>query len=116
MSPLCPHSADYEDLTSEASVRETIFTDLLADSVAVDDEEANAALLLLDDLAGLGARPGKAAHEAEGNPLCSEGASGSVQVLHGELEAHHEHVAEGAAVLRAPSTLHADALAVANAK
>ena len=40
MSPLCPYSADYEDLTSEASVRETIFTDLLADSVAVDDEEA----------------------------------------------------------------------------
>ena len=39
MSPLCPYSADYEDLTSEASVRETI-TDLLADSVAVDDEEA----------------------------------------------------------------------------
>ena len=33
-------AADYEDLTSEASVRETIFTDLLADSVAVDDEEA----------------------------------------------------------------------------
>ena len=40
MSPLCPYSADYEDLTSEASVRETIFTDLLADSVAVDDKEA----------------------------------------------------------------------------
>ena len=40
MSPLCPYSAIYEDLTSEASVRETIFTDLLADSVAVDDEEA----------------------------------------------------------------------------
>ena len=40
MSPLCPPSADYEDLTSEASVRETIFTDLLADSVAVDDKEA----------------------------------------------------------------------------
>ena len=38
MSPLCPYSADYEDLTSEASVRETIFTDLLADSVAVDDD------------------------------------------------------------------------------
>ena len=30
MSPLCPPSADYEDLTSEASVRETIFTNLLA--------------------------------------------------------------------------------------
>ena len=40
MSPLCPYSADYEDLTSEASVRRTIFTELLADSVAVDDEEA----------------------------------------------------------------------------
>ena len=40
MSPLCPPSADYEDLTSEASARETIFTDLLADSVAVDDEAA----------------------------------------------------------------------------
>jgi len=40
VSPLCPYSADYEDLTSEASVRETIFTDLLADSVAVDDEAA----------------------------------------------------------------------------
>ena len=40
MSPLCLYLADYEDLTSEASVRETIFTDLLADSVAVDDEEA----------------------------------------------------------------------------
>ena len=40
MSPLCSYSADYEDLTSEASVRETIFTDLLADSVAGDDEEA----------------------------------------------------------------------------
>ena len=40
MSPLCPYSADYEDLTSEASVRETIFTDLLADSVAVNDKEA----------------------------------------------------------------------------
>ena len=40
MSPLCPYSADYEDLTSEASVRETIFTDLLDDSVAVNDKEA----------------------------------------------------------------------------
>ena len=40
MSPLCPPSADYEDLTSEASARETIFTDLLANSVAVDDEAA----------------------------------------------------------------------------
>ena len=40
MSPLCPPSADYEDLTSEASARETIFTDLLADTVAVDDEAA----------------------------------------------------------------------------
>ena len=40
MSPLCPYSADYEDLTSEASVIETIFTDLLDDSVAVNDKEA----------------------------------------------------------------------------
>ena len=40
MSPLCPYSADYEDLTSEASARETIFTDLLEDSVTVDDEAA----------------------------------------------------------------------------
>ena len=40
MSPLCPPSADYEDLTSEASARKTIFTDLLADSVVVDDEAA----------------------------------------------------------------------------
>ena len=40
MSPLCPYSANYEDLTSEASARETIFTDLLADSVVVDDEAA----------------------------------------------------------------------------
>ena len=28
LSPLCPPSADFEDLTSEASARETIFTDL----------------------------------------------------------------------------------------
>ena len=40
MSPLCPYSADYEDLTSEASVIESIFTDLLDDSVAVNDKEA----------------------------------------------------------------------------
>ena len=40
MSPLCPPSADYEYLTSESSARETIFTDLLADSVTVDDEAA----------------------------------------------------------------------------
>ena len=40
MSPLCPPSADYDDLTSEASARDTIFTDLLADSVAIDDEAA----------------------------------------------------------------------------
>ena len=40
MSPLCPPTADYEDLTSVASAKETIFTDLLADSVAVDDEAA----------------------------------------------------------------------------
>ena len=35
-----PTSDDNVDLTSEASARETIFTDLLADSVAVDDEAA----------------------------------------------------------------------------
>ena len=53
MSPLCPPSADYEDLVSELKIlstlqhsrlntatRETILTDLQADSVAVDDEPA----------------------------------------------------------------------------
>ena len=53
-------------------------------------QETVAALLLFDDLAGLGRGVGKTPHEAQGNPLGPEAAAGRRQVLHGQLQRYLE--------------------------
>src|SRR6185369_2752287 len=62
--------------------------ELLLMDEALEIEEADAALLLLDDLAGFRGRPGEAAHVAERDALGAEAALGADQVLHRLLERH----------------------------
>src|SRR5581483_7599399 len=66
--------------------------ELLLVDEALEVEKADAALLLLDDLPGLGRGPRVAAHVAEGNPLGAKAPAGADEVIHRLLERHLELV------------------------